>query len=108
MGRTHALHMENARKIYGFSYEAREFARERADGACEFPGEVCPSPNTGTVNHLTGCCIAYRLELDPESITDPEQNALMLCEDHQEDLDNQEHVLLETIMKAVPKRKKRK
>lgn len=85
--------MKEVRQTYGFSIDSKQFARERASGACEFP-DKCPEPNTGRVNHLSGCGIADRLGLDPEPIKDPNLNAIMLCRPHEQDLDRQEAVIL--------------
>lgn len=78
------------RGSYEFSREARLWARKEADGACQFPAEDCGNSNTGRVNHITGVGISRRDALDVDSITDPRQNAIMLCQEHQDDLDRQE------------------
>jgi hypothetical protein len=79
------------RTVYGFTPEQIRYARERANGHCEFPAYNCQSINTGRVNHLTGCNVASLEDKDPTSITNVEMNGLLLCETHERDLDQQEH-----------------
>jgi hypothetical protein len=82
--------MRESRRIYGFSVLDRDLVHERAGISCEFPGEECSSPNDGIVHHITGCSEARLDAKTPESITDPNFNALMLCSSHAEQHDIQE------------------
>ncbi len=93
---------EKNREGYNFSLEAKQKARDRAKGRCEFPGFFCEEPNTNQVNHLQGCFIAKHEKLDPRVISDPDLNAILLCEAHQDDLDQQERIQVE-IMKELDK-----
>lgn len=89
--------MKENRAGYNFSPSEREVVRTRADGGCEFPGEECLQENTGIVNHLTG---VYEARLDnktPESISDPNLNALMLCSTHSYSHDVQEQYQVECL-----------
>lgn len=84
------------RGFYKFSPEAKQFARERAEGRCEFPGDVCERPNNGVVQHLTGLGIAARLRIPVEIITDPNLNAIMQCDLHKAYLDAQEKIIFQS------------
>jgi hypothetical protein len=82
--------MNETRARYGFSNEGRQLVHERAGIKCEFPGEECLSPNNGIVHHITGCSEARLDDKSQESIRDVTMNALMLCDDHAFDHDEQE------------------
>ena len=96
--------MSKCREAFQFSNADKDMARQQADGTCQFPAEDCSEPNTGQVNHLTGCFIAHKEGLDRKVMTDPFYNAMMLCEDHQEDLDRQEDYQRECIIFLDEKR----
>lgn len=96
--RTAPQEMERqARAIYGFSSQAKEYVHKRARGHCEFP-EGCEEKSTGKVNHLTGCAVAFRDGLDKKDIINPDQNALELCSSHEFELDQQESYQLECLV----------
>ena len=87
---------ERDRYGYGFTQGQRNEVHKRSKH-CEFP-EGCSEPVTGKVNHLTGVFIARMEGLDKPSITNISQNALLLCWDHEMDLDRQEHYQQECII----------
>ncbi len=67
----------------GFSPEAKQYARDRANGHCEHGRGYCPRPNTNNVGHLMGC-FEGKLKGVPEGvISDPKQNAIMECRPHE-------------------------
>jgi hypothetical protein len=112
--------MRESRRIYGFSVIDRDFVHERAGNGCESPGEDCDMSNDGIVHHITGCSEARLDNKTPESITDPNLNALMLCSGHAEQHDIQEayqllslrvereRMIPSLIYKGKAKREKRK
>lgn len=81
---------------YGFTPDQKAIVHKRSKH-CEFP-EGCPEPVTGKVNHLTGVFIARMEGLERSAITNIDQNALLLCWDHERDLDRQEHYQQECII----------
>lgn len=90
--------MEKGRRGYGFTQEAKQYVHERAGNSCEFPGEVCLINNTGKVNHLEGAFVAFLDHKDKRIITDPEQNALMLCQKHDDFLEAQQRFQAECLL----------
>ncbi len=85
----------NERRGYGFSLEDKQYARDRGNGHCEINnGHDCPRPNTGRVNHLTGCFEGRMLGMSPKDVSDPTQNAVMLCKLHEgmHDIEEQKHI----------------
>jgi len=95
----------NRRKGYGFTNEDKDYARSRANGKCEFPD--CSEWNTGQVNHITGCFEAklsnkLKDELvvfkdDKKSICDPIENAILLCDEHEIQHDEQEDYQIQAL-----------
>jgi hypothetical protein len=81
--------MNRNREAYRFSLEDRQYARDRANGFCEYGG-FCPRPNTNRVNHITGIQEAIRIGMRPEDVRDPRQNATMECTLHEWIHDKQE------------------
>lgn len=90
--------MENNRDGYGFTNEAKAFVHKRANSSCEFPGDVCPRPNTGKINHITGVFEARLDFKDRRAISDPTMNAVMLCEPHEATHDAQERFQVESLL----------
>ena len=86
---------------YRFSRGKKTLARERANGRCEFPGESCNEINNGIVHHITGVFEAKLSDMSPESISDINLNAIMLCNEHawQHDEQEGEHNLY--LMKSI-------
>ena len=102
---------------YGFSLGAKREVHERAGRDCEFPGFECDRPNNGIVHHLTG---VYEAKLsrrpmrgkefvvfkdDKSAISDPDQNALMLCDPHAIQHDIQEEFQVACLEAAIHKRR---
>lgn len=83
------------REGYGFSSEAKRYVHERANRSCEFPAEPCERRNNGIVHHITGVYEAKLSGMDKRVVSDPDLNAVMLCDPHalQHDIQEQEHVL---------------
>lgn len=88
----------NERRGYGFSLEAKQYARDRANKTCEFGDGSCPRPNTNRVNHLTGCFEARLLGMNPKDISDPKQNAVMMCSLHEVMHDSIERRHIEKVL----------
>lgn len=88
--------MNEKRKAYEFTHTAKTMVRHRAQGLCEFP-PGCPNPNTNRVNHLTGVAISRRERVDPSITSNANLNALMLCSEHEWDLDSQEDYQLRCL-----------
>ena len=78
------------RPEYAFTNLDKNFVRNRAEGWCEFPGNDCIDSNNTQVHHLTGAYVARLDNKEPEAVRNPITNALMLCRDHAQDLDDQE------------------
>jgi hypothetical protein len=87
--------MKNTREGYEFPRKQRIEFRKKANKMCQFPGEECGNINDGKVHHLTGVFEARLNHMTPDSISDISLNAIMLCENHAFDHDEQEglHVL---------------
>jgi hypothetical protein len=100
--------MRERRGGYAFTVDERINVRTNAQGKCEFPGEKCERQNTGIVNHLTGCYEARLDEKTKESISDPNLNAIMLCNLHSILHDIQENYQVENLIWEKQHKKKRK
>jgi hypothetical protein len=87
----------NERRGYGFSLEAKQYARDRANKHCLYGDGSCPRPNTNKVNHLTGCFEAFLKGADKRDISDPRQNAIMECSVHESVHDAQERLIVEQL-----------
>lgn len=84
---------------YGFSQEAKQIVHERAGNSCEWPNEPpCELPNNKTVNHLESAFVAFLDHKDKRAITDPNQNALMLCQKHDDFLEAQQRFQAEQLL----------
>jgi len=83
---------------FRFTAGEKEHIREEADGKCQFPGSVCERPNTGIVSHITGRFEATLDRKDPEAISDPSMNAVMLCDLHEAHHDAQEHFQISCLL----------
>jgi len=83
---------------YAFTSLDKNFVRNRGKGWCEFPGEKCINPNNTQVHHLTGAYVARLDGKDPKSIRNPITNALMLCSEHAQDLDDMESYEVECLL----------
>ena len=88
-----------SRLIYGFSHEARQYARDRANGHCEYGHGSCNRSNTNHVNHITGIGEAIRIGMRPIDVRDPRQNATMECWVHEMIHDEQEVLHLASLPK---------
>lgn len=93
--------MKNNRENYEFSRSQKAIKRQAANGACEFPGKECKRPNNGEVHHITGCYEGRLNKMTPESINNPELNAIMLCESHKWHHDEQEGLHILQIMQTI-------
>lgn len=82
---------ENLRGGYGFTQKDKQMVHQRAGKACEFPGFDCPEPNTGQVNHITGVAEGRMSGMPKSVVSDPELNAVMLCDSHELQHDLQEN-----------------
>jgi hypothetical protein len=68
---------------YGFSPEDKQYARDRANGHCEWGQGACDRPNTNRVNHLTGCFQGRVQGTPKEWVSDIRENSAMMCEPHE-------------------------
>ena len=89
--------MENLRRGYGFTNEAKQYARDRGNKHCEFGDGTCPNPNTGRVNHITGAFEGFLDHRNPKDISDPRQNATMECRLHEAVHDAQERFQVQCL-----------
>jgi hypothetical protein len=86
------------REGYGFSPQDKQMVHQRAQNACEFPAEECPQPNNKIVHHITGCYEARLSGMPKEAVHDPTMNAVMLCDDHALQHDEQEMVQVGSLL----------
>lgn len=86
--------MSHENAAYAFSTEAKIYVHERAGEDCEFPANGCERPNNGIVHHLTGKFEGRLAGVPPEVVSDPVQNAFMLCDLHAKmhDVEEAQHV----------------
>ena len=84
------------RKGYGFNNIDKQKVRERANGNCEKPS--CPLPNNNIVHHLEAVFIAKLDGKPKEVIHDVSQNALMLCDQDANDLDDQQSYQVDCLL----------
>src|ERR1035437_1547455 len=88
---------KECRKQYRFSSEERRVIHAEGGNSCQFPGEVCERPNNGIVHHLTGVFEAWLDHKDPRAVSDPDMNALLLCNPHTYIHDAQERFQVECL-----------
>ena len=81
------------KRYWGFTPEQRDWAKNRANGHCEFPAG-CERKNTGKVNHITGSFEGRMAGFPKSVIQDVKQNSVLLCEPHEvhHDLQEREHI----------------
>ena len=84
------------RERYGFTQQAKRYMHIEQDRNC-MGSDGCQNDNDLHIHHLSGCYVSALKDLEPDAITDPEQNALMLCPDHREALDWQERVHIDMV-----------
>lgn len=81
---------------YGFTGEDKYMVHKRAAGRCEHIN--CDRLSNGVVHHLESVFIA-KLDNKPKSvISDPNLNALKLCEPHDIDLTRQQEYQVECLL----------
>lgn len=85
------------RKQYRFSQEAKREIHAEGGTSCQFPGEVCERPNNRIIHHLTGAFEAWLDHKDPRAVSDPDMNALLLCNPHAYMHDAQERFQVECL-----------
>ena len=106
---------ENTRNGYGFSLDAKQFARDRAGlglvtgklagGKCEFPGEKCFEKPEPFVAHLTSCFEARLDNKDKRAVSDVLENGLVQCRKHNAFHDVQERFQIESLLAERYKKK---
>ena len=85
------------KRYWGFTPEQRDWAKNRANGHCEFPAG-CERKNTGKVNHITGSFEGRMAGFPRSVIQDVKLNSVLLCEPHEVHHDLQEREHIENIL----------
>lgn len=85
------------RRGFGFSLDAKKYVHNRAGNRCEYGGGECPSPNTGRVNHITGAFEGFLKGANPQDIRNPDMNATMECNIHEQVHDAQERLQIDFL-----------
>jgi len=80
-----------------FSPDQKINVRQRSGGFCEFPAG-CDRPNTAKVNHITGIYEARLDHKDRRAMSNPDLNAIMLCDTHEVQHDSQEEFQIECLL----------
>lgn len=93
----------NERDGYGFSLEDKQYARDRANGHCEFGNGTCNRKNSGRVNHLTGCYQGKLQGTPKEWVSNIRENSAMMCELHEAVHDREERLAIEEILYERPR-----
>jgi hypothetical protein len=88
---------KECRQQYRFGSEERRVIHAEGGNSCQFPGEECERPNNGIVHHLTGVFEAWLDHKDPRAVSDPDMNALLLCDPHAYMHDLQEKFQIECL-----------